>query len=112
MLNETIKTRRHTTEDGTLNLTVNVGVADADVAVTVQVRTLTAADKIDANAWPIDFFEQVGDIDDLVAKLDLLYTQPHLRARHSQAGLDFARTLDWDEIVKSWDRFLTKVASS
>lgn len=59
MLNETIKTRGHTSEDGTLNLTVNVGVADTDVAVTVQVRTLTAADKIDANGWPIDFFEQV-----------------------------------------------------
>jgi hypothetical protein len=60
VLNETIETRGHTTKDGTLNLTVNVGVADADVAVTVQVRELTRPDGIDANGWPIDFFERVA----------------------------------------------------
>lgn len=66
MLNETIETRGHTTEDGTLNLTVNVGVADADVAVTVQIRALTPADENDANGWPIDFFERVaGSMPDL-----------------------------------------------
>jgi hypothetical protein len=66
MLNETIETRGHTTEDGTLNLTVNVGVADADVAVTVKVRALTPADQIDANGWPTDFFERVaGSMPDL-----------------------------------------------
>jgi hypothetical protein len=66
MLNETIETRGHTTEDGTLNLTVNVGVPDAEVAVTVHVKTLTSADEIDANGWPIDFFERVaGSMPDL-----------------------------------------------
>jgi hypothetical protein len=60
MLNETIETRGHTTEDGTLNLTVNVGVADADVTVIVHVKGLALADKIDANGWPIDFFERVA----------------------------------------------------
>ena len=66
MLNETIETRGHTTEDGTLNLTVKVGVADTDVAVTVQVRALAPADEIDANGWPIDFFERVaGSMPDL-----------------------------------------------
>jgi glycosyltransferase involved in cell wall biosynthesis len=54
----------------------------------------------------------IPDIDDLVAKLDLLYTQPDLRKKHSKSGLEFARTLDWDEIVKSWDSLLMNVASS
>lgn len=66
MLNEIIETRGHTTADGTLNLTVNVGVADADVAVTVQVRPLSPVDELDANGWPIDFFERVaGSMPDL-----------------------------------------------
>ena len=60
MVNETIETRGHTTEDGTLKLTVNVGVADADVAVTVHVRPLNSVNELDANGWPIDFFEQVA----------------------------------------------------
>ena len=60
MLNETIETRAHTTPDGTLNLSVNVGLADVDVAVVVQVRPLTAAEEVDANGWPIDFFERVA----------------------------------------------------
>ncbi|HJP90810.1 MAG TPA: hypothetical protein VJ875_02575 [Pyrinomonadaceae bacterium] len=60
MLNESIETRGHTTEDGTLNLSVNVGLADADVLVTVQVRAVTVADEIDANGWPIGFFERVA----------------------------------------------------
>lgn len=60
MFNETIKTRGHTTEDGTLNLSVNVGLADVDVAVVVQVRPLTPAGKVDTNGWPADFFERVA----------------------------------------------------
>ena len=60
MLNETIETRGHTTRDGTLNLTVNVGLADADVAVTVHVKALTPSAELDQNGWPIDFFEQVA----------------------------------------------------
>jgi hypothetical protein len=66
MLNETIETRGHTTEDGILNLTVNVGVPDAEVAVTVHVKTLTSTHEVDANGWPIDFFERVaGSMPDL-----------------------------------------------
>lgn len=60
MLDETIKTRGHTTADGILKLSVDVGVADADVAVTVHVKALTSADEVDANGWPIDFFERVA----------------------------------------------------
>lgn len=60
MLDETIKTRGHTTADGILNLTVDVGVADADVAVTVHVKALTSSEEVDANGWPIGFFERVA----------------------------------------------------
>ena len=66
MLNETIKTQGHTTEDGMLNLSVNVGLADVDVAVVVQVRPLAPAGEVDENGWPKDFFERVaGSIPDL-----------------------------------------------
>jgi len=53
----------------------------------------------------------IPDIDDLITKLDLLYSRADLRKKHSESGLEFARTLDWEVIVKSWDRLLTKVAS-
>lgn len=66
MWNETIETRGHTAKDGTLNLTVKVGAADADVEVTVQVRAVSPSERVDANGWPIDFFEQVaGSMPDL-----------------------------------------------
>ena len=66
MWNETIETRGRTTKDGTLNLTVNVGAADTDVEVTVQVRAVAASNYVDANGWPVDFFERVaGSMPDL-----------------------------------------------
>lgn len=60
MLNETIETRGHTTKDGTLNLSIKVGAVDADVAVIVQVRAVTPNESVDANGWPINFFERVA----------------------------------------------------
>jgi hypothetical protein len=60
MLNEMIETRGHTTKDGILNLSVKVGAADADVAVVVLVRVLTPSEGVNANGWPIDFFERVA----------------------------------------------------
>ena len=60
MVNGTIKTHAHTTEDGMLNLSVNVGLADADVAVVVQVRPLVPAGEFDGNGWPKDLFERVA----------------------------------------------------
>ena len=60
MVNETIKTHAHTTQDGMLNLSVNVGLADADVAVVVQVRPLAPPGEVDENGWPKDFFERVA----------------------------------------------------
>lgn len=66
MSNETIKTQGHTTQDGTLNLTVRVGLADTDVAVLVQVSPLISGGEVDKNGWPKDFFERVdGSIPDL-----------------------------------------------
>lgn len=60
MLNETIKTQAHTTQDGTLNLSVNVGLPDADVAVVVQVTPLAPEGELDENGWPKDYFERVA----------------------------------------------------
>ena len=60
MLDETIETSAHTTPDGTLNLSVNVGVADADVAVVMRVRPLAPAGDVDANGWPKGFFERIA----------------------------------------------------
>ncbi len=59
MLEETIETSAHTARDGTLNLSVNTGVPDADVAVSVRVRRLAPRSEVDANGWPIGFFERV-----------------------------------------------------
>jgi hypothetical protein len=49
-----------------LNLSVNVGLADVDVAVVVQVRPLAPAGEVDENGWPKDVFELVaGSMPDL-----------------------------------------------
>jgi len=60
MLTETIETNGHTTPDGVLNLSLNVGVSDADVAVVVRVRPLESASEVDPNGWPKGFFERVA----------------------------------------------------
>ena len=60
MSTETYETRARTTRDGMLNLSVNVGMADADVAVVVQVKSLASAEDVDANGWPKGFFERVA----------------------------------------------------
>jgi hypothetical protein len=60
MLSETVETRAHTTQDGVLHLSLIVGIADADVAVTVQVRPLAANEDVDENGWPNGFFDRVA----------------------------------------------------
>ena len=60
MLNETIETRAHTTREGVLHLSFNVGAADSDVAVTVHVRPVLPTKELDTNGWPKGFFEQVA----------------------------------------------------
>jgi len=58
MLTDLIETKGHTTRDGTLNLSVNVGVSDADVAITVHVRHILVSE-VDANGWPVGYFERI-----------------------------------------------------
>jgi hypothetical protein len=60
MLMETIETRAHTTPEGVLHLSVNVGLSDADVAVVVQVRPVASDVDVDANGWPKGFFDRVS----------------------------------------------------
>ncbi len=60
MLTETIETCGHTTRDGVLNLTVNVGVPDAEVSVIIRIRSIASAEPVDDNGWPQGFFERVA----------------------------------------------------
>ena len=60
MLNQTIEARGHTTQDGVLNLSVQVGLADADVSVVMRVKPLTPTGEVDENGWPRGFFERVA----------------------------------------------------
>jgi hypothetical protein len=60
MLSETVETLARTTPDGLLTLSVHVGVADADVAVSVRVTPLRPSGDLDANGWPRGFFDQVA----------------------------------------------------
>jgi hypothetical protein len=59
-MSKTIKSHEHITQDGILDLSVNVGLADVDVAVVVQVRPLVRGGEVDENGWPKDFFERVA----------------------------------------------------
>jgi len=60
MLNDFIQTAGHTSPEGVLNLSLNVGVSDADVAVVVRVRPLSPVGEVDTNGWPKGFFERVA----------------------------------------------------
>jgi hypothetical protein len=60
MLNNTIETSGHTTAEGLLNLSLNIGVSNTDVAVVVRVRPLALSGEVDANGWPRDFFERIA----------------------------------------------------
>jgi hypothetical protein len=60
MLTETIEARAHTTREGVLNLSLQVGIQDSDVTVTVQVKPLAQVGELDANGWPKGFFERVA----------------------------------------------------
>ena len=56
----TIEARGHTTPDGVLHLSIPVGLADADVAVILQVKPLPAVDDVGENGWPRGYFDQVA----------------------------------------------------
>ncbi len=54
-----LETRGHTAGDGTLHLDLDVGVADVDVTIIIRIAPALSA-KVDANGWPIGFFDQVA----------------------------------------------------
>ncbi|MGI8930846.1 MAG: glycosyltransferase, partial [Sphingomicrobium sp.] len=49
------------------------------------------------------------DTDGFAAALDAYQRDPALRARHGDAGLAFARTMDWDEINAAVTRVYSRV---
>lgn len=57
---ETIEASGHTTADGVLNLSVNVGVADADVSIVMRVKPASPGDAVDEHGWPLGFFDRVA----------------------------------------------------
>jgi hypothetical protein len=66
MLDKAIETRGHTGRDGMLKLSVSTGLPDADVTVVVRITPLAPVNGVDANGWPIGFFERIaGSMPDL-----------------------------------------------
>ncbi len=60
MLNEAIEVEGHTGCDGTLRLSIATGLPDRKVAVVVHVRSLSTEHNVDANGWPVGFFDDVA----------------------------------------------------
>lgn len=57
---DAIETHGHTTADGTLNLSINVGVPDSDVTVILRVKPVSSPAAVDTNGWPLGFFDRVA----------------------------------------------------
>jgi hypothetical protein len=55
----TITSIEHTTSDGKLNLTVDLGIPNEDVSVVVQVRPVPRHAETDASGWPVGYFDTV-----------------------------------------------------
>lgn len=67
MLTETIKAHGHTTPEGILNLSIQVGLADADVSIVMRLKPTVPREGMDDNGWPLGFFERVaGSMPELV----------------------------------------------
>ena len=60
MASKTIETRARTTTDGRLNLSVDVDVPDAEVAVVMTVTPIPVAGPVDANGWPEGFWDRIA----------------------------------------------------
>jgi hypothetical protein len=60
MSSKNFETRAHMTKDGRLNLSVDVDVPDADVAVVVTVMPVTGGSDVDENGWPEGFLDRVA----------------------------------------------------
>lgn len=56
--------------------------------------------------------QALPDVEDLVHKLDLLYSEPKRRARHRTAALKFAHRLRWERILEEWDALLTRTPAT
>ena len=56
---KTITSFGHTTPDGKLNLTVDLGMPNEEVSVVVQVRRARGTEEVDAKGWPIGYFDTV-----------------------------------------------------
>ena len=54
---DVMETRAHTTQDGMLQLELDVGVADVDVTVIIRLIPPAQA-HVDGNGWPIDFLDR------------------------------------------------------
>jgi hypothetical protein len=59
-LTTAIETRGHTTHDGRLHLTLQVGVPDIDVDVVVSIQPVKTSANLDENGWPIGYFDQIA----------------------------------------------------
>ena len=59
MTTGTINTSGHTDAKGVLNLSLDIGVSDADVAISVRVKTPPPLGHTDPNGWPKGFFERI-----------------------------------------------------
>jgi hypothetical protein len=55
MSTDIIEARTRTTKEGVLNLSLNVGIPDADVPVIVHMKALPLTQEVDANGWRKDF---------------------------------------------------------
>jgi len=58
-MSASIELEGHTTADGTLNLSVNVGLPNSDVAVRLVVTPVSAPSGEVAAGWPDGYFERV-----------------------------------------------------
>ena len=59
METRTIASIEHTTSDGKLNLSVDLGMPNEDVSVVVHVRPVVRNVELDAGGWPIGYFDTV-----------------------------------------------------
>ncbi len=52
----------------------------------------------------------IPDTEDLIGKLNLLYSDSARRERYGRAGREFAQQFSWDRVVRQWDDLLTGLA--
>ena len=53
--------------------------------------------------------QAVLDVDDLAACIEKLYRNPELVRQHSEAGLVFAQSLNWDRLMPQWLQLISGV---